>query len=69
LKEQGAGNPTAYAAHGQDWELAKKVIDQCKIRWAIGTFKPFKSARTDRIVPALLQKFDYSSVPYLCQCA
>jgi hypothetical protein len=38
-----------------DWELAKRVINQSKIRWALSTFKPFKSVGTDGIVPALLQ--------------
>jgi hypothetical protein len=30
-----------------DWNLAKRVKNQSKIRWALGVFKPFKSARTD----------------------
>jgi hypothetical protein len=37
-----------------DWDLAKRVINQSKIRWALSTFKPFKSAGTDGIAPALL---------------
>jgi hypothetical protein len=39
-----------------DWNLAKIVINQSKIKWALNTFKPFKSAGTDEIVPALLQQ-------------
>jgi hypothetical protein len=39
-----------------DWNLAKHVINQSKIRWRLGTFKPYKSAGTDGIVPALLQQ-------------
>jgi hypothetical protein len=27
-----------------DWDLAKRVINQSKIRWALSTFKPFKCA-------------------------
>jgi hypothetical protein len=42
------------------------VINQSKIRWALNTFKPFKSAGTDEIVPALLQQgMEYLS-PHLC---
>jgi hypothetical protein len=37
-----------------DWDLAKRVIIQSKIRWAISTFKPFKSAGTDEIILVLL---------------
>jgi hypothetical protein len=39
----------------EDWNLAKRVIDQSKVKWAINTFKPLKSAGTNEIVPALLQ--------------
>jgi hypothetical protein len=69
LEGQGQPNLTAFAAHSEDWELSKKVSDQSKIRWAISTFKQFKSAGTDGTVPALLQQgvehFNNSSVPYL----
>jgi hypothetical protein len=27
----------------EDWHLARRVIDQSKIKWAVHTFKPFKS--------------------------
>jgi hypothetical protein len=54
LEEQGQPNLRVSAAH-RDWELSEKVIHQSKIRWAISTFKPFKSAGTDGIVPALFQ--------------
>lgn len=40
----------------EDWELSKMVSDQSKIKWAISTFIPFKSAGTDVIVLALLQQ-------------
>jgi hypothetical protein len=49
-----------------DWNLAKHVIYQSKIRWALGTFKRFKSAGTDGIVPALLQQGMELLVSYLC---
>jgi hypothetical protein len=49
-----------------DWDLAKRVINQSKIRWALSTFKPFTSAVTDGIVPALLQQGVEQLVPHLC---
>jgi hypothetical protein len=49
-----------------DWNLAKHVINQSKSRWALGTFKPYKSVGTDGIVPALLQQGEEYLVPHLC---
>jgi hypothetical protein len=48
------------------WNLAKIVINQSKIRWALNTFKPFKSAGTDVIVPAFLQQGVEHLSPHLC---
>jgi hypothetical protein len=42
------------------------VIIQSKIRWALDTFKQFKSAGTDGIVPVLLQQGVEHVVPHLC---
>jgi hypothetical protein len=39
-----------------DWNLARCVINQSKIRWALGTFKLFKSVATDGIAQVLLQQ-------------
>jgi hypothetical protein len=50
-----------------DWNLAKRVNNQSKIRCALGTFKSFKSAGTDGIVPALLQQGMELLVPHLCR--
>jgi hypothetical protein len=50
-----------------DWNLARVIINQAKIRWALNTFKPFKSAGTDEIVPALLQHGADLLVPHLCR--
>jgi hypothetical protein len=50
-----------------DWDLAKCVINQSKIRWALSTFKPFKSVGTDGIVPALLQQGMEHLVPHRCR--
>jgi hypothetical protein len=41
------------------------MIDQSRIQWAIGTFKPFKSARTDGIEHALLQHGVKHLAPHL----
>jgi hypothetical protein len=51
----------------EDWNLAKLVINQSKIRWALGTFKRFKSVGTEGIVPALLQQVMKHLVPHLCR--
>jgi hypothetical protein len=42
--------------HRADWNLAKHVINQSRIRWALGMLKPFKAAGTNEIVPALCSK-------------
>jgi hypothetical protein len=39
----------------EDWDLARRVINKSKIKWAVSSVRPFKSARTADIVPALLQ--------------
>jgi hypothetical protein len=49
-----------------DWNLAKHVINQSKIKWTLGTFKPFKSVGSDEIVLALLQQGMEHLVPHLC---
>jgi hypothetical protein len=49
-----------------DWNLVRKVIDQSR-KWAIGSFRPFKSAGTDEIVPALLQHGAEHLAPHLCR--
>jgi hypothetical protein len=49
-----------------DWDLAKVLITQSRIKWALDTFKPYKSAKTDGTVPALLQHGTELLVPHLC---
>jgi hypothetical protein len=66
LAGQGQQNLRAFAAHREDWELSKKVIDQSKVRSAISTFKLLKSAGTDEIVPALLQQGGEHLTTHLC---
>jgi hypothetical protein len=67
LEGQGQPNLRAFAAHREDWELSKRAVDQSKISWVISTFKPFKSAGTDGIVPALLQQGVEQSTTHLCR--
>ena len=40
----------------EDWETAKLVITEQKLKWAIDTFQPYKTAGIDGIFPALLKK-------------
>jgi hypothetical protein len=49
------------------WNLTKRVNNQSTITWALGTFKPFKSAGSDGIVPAILQQGAEHTVPHLCR--
>jgi hypothetical protein len=53
--------------HMADWNLAKSVINQSRIRWALGTLKPFKAAGTGEIVPALLPQDEELIAPLLCR--
>jgi hypothetical protein len=47
-------------------EPGQKGDHQSKIKWAINIFKPFKSAGTDDIIPALLQNEVEYLDSYLC---
>jgi hypothetical protein len=49
-----------------DWNLARNLFNESKIRWGLGTFKQFKLARTDEFVSTLLQQVKEGSVPHLC---
>jgi hypothetical protein len=51
---------------GGDWNLARNVINQSKIRWTLCSFKTFKSVGIYEIVPALMQQAMEHLVPYLC---
>jgi hypothetical protein len=46
--------------------MTKNIINQTKIRGALSTYKPFKSARLDGIVPALMQKGLEHLFPHFC---
>nr|XP_012234537.1 PREDICTED: uncharacterized protein LOC105679214 [Linepithema humile] len=43
-------------ARQADWRMAAKIVMPEKVKWAINTFKPYKSAGPDGVFPALLQK-------------
>jgi hypothetical protein len=45
------------------WNMARNLTNQSKCRWALSTFKPFKSAGTGETVPALLQQGVEQLVP------
>jgi hypothetical protein len=53
--------------NGADWDLAKVFITQSRIKWALDTFKPYKSVGTDGIVLALLQHGAELLVLHLCR--
>jgi hypothetical protein len=66
--EQGQQNlgTCKHITNRGDRNLARRVINQSKIRWALGILKPFKSAGTDGIVPVLLQQGAEHVIPHLC---
>jgi hypothetical protein len=50
----------------EDWKLARRLIDQSKIKRAINNCIPFKSAGAGAIVPVLLQNGVEYFASYLC---
>ena len=67
-KGQGQQNPGTCKSrmNRADWNLAKDIINQSKIRWALNTFRPFKSAGTAGTVLALWQHGGEFLVSHLC---
>ena len=51
----------------EDWDLAKECVYLSKVRWAVGTFQPFKSPGPDGIFPALLQQAGENLIRFLCR--
>jgi ribonuclease HI len=49
-----------------DIELAGKIVTPNKVRWALRSFKPYKSPGPDKIFPVLLQQGSELLVPFLC---
>jgi hypothetical protein len=39
-----------------DWAVSKRVIDYSKLKWAVFSFKPYKSPGIDGIMPIMLQQ-------------
>jgi ribonuclease HI len=48
-----------------DWQKAKEIITHEKVKWAIGSFSPYKSPGLDGIFPCLLQKAPTVLMGYL----
>lgn len=55
VKDDGAG-PDPPPPSEEDWQLARRIVTMDRLKWAIGRFKPFKSAGDDGIFPALLKE-------------
>lgn len=51
----------------ENWHVAKEVINQDKIKWAINSFEPYKSPGPDGIYPILLQKGNDLLFKKLCK--
>ena len=56
ILNENAGTTSIQNQQGTDLNYSKKVFTEERIKWAIETFKPFKSAGKDEIFPALLQE-------------
>jgi len=41
---------------GEDWELAASIVWPNSVRWAVGSFKPFKSSESNGVFPVFLQE-------------
>ena len=50
-----------------DWDAAKEVVGEQRVKWALNSFSPYKSPGPDGIYPILLQKGAKLLVPHLCR--
>lgn len=57
--------PLAAKPSRDDWKNAIEIGTEEQIKWAINSFKPFKSPGPDQIIPALLQAGLDALMPYL----
>ena len=57
----------SFIARKRDWEVVKEVVNYDSIRWAMESFKPFKAAGPDGIVPACIQRGIDTLTPGLCR--
>ena len=48
--------PAPHRPKNEDWNRAAKIIRPNQVKWAIGTFKPYKSSGDDGITPVFLQQ-------------
>ncbi|XP_075976507.1 uncharacterized protein LOC142976822 [Anticarsia gemmatalis] len=48
-----------------EWNTARKIVDGNLLKWAIDSFKPYKSPGPDGIYPILLQKGSNVLIPHL----
>jgi hypothetical protein len=51
----------------EDWLFANRIITTERVKWAIGRFRPFKSAGNDGIFPALLKESGEILLEPLCE--
>lgn len=54
ISEERTWNELADEPSAEDWTTAHKVVSIAKVRWAINSFLPFKSAGLDNVFPGLL---------------
>jgi hypothetical protein len=45
-----------YRVNRENWELCQWTVNRTKLRWAIKSFEPYRSAGPDLIIPAFLQQ-------------
>lgn len=66
-KKAGTIEPEPPPPSEEDWSLAMRIVTVDRLRWAIGRFKPFKSAGDDGIFPALLKESGEMLLEPLCE--
>ena len=49
-----------------DWDAAKEVVGEQRVKWVLNSFSPYKSPGPDGIYPVLLQKGE-TLIPHLCR--
>ncbi len=59
--------PDVFVPTDEDWLLAERIVTTKRLRWAIGKFKPFKSAGDDGVFPALLKESGEILLKPLCE--
>lgn len=59
--------PTINTPTEEDWLIAEEIVTADRLKWAIKTFKPYKSAGLDGIFPALLQWGIDCLLPWLAE--